>query len=83
MSLAIDVDRVSDVLLADGWHTVANNSFAIDSYEFLWNGDLMLGGGQDKLVPAAGFSFTDTQLGTISGPLTSVLAVRLESNPTG
>lgn len=38
MSLAIDVDLVTHVLLADGWHTVANRSFTLDSYEFLWSG---------------------------------------------
>ena len=32
MSLAIDVDRVKQVLLADGqWHRVADDSFEIDA----------------------------------------------------
>jgi hypothetical protein len=39
MSLAIDIDKVSDVLLADGWHHVefakGQSTFVIDAYEFL------------------------------------------------
>jgi hypothetical protein len=38
MSLAIDVDTVTHVLLSDGWHAVAAGSFTLDSYEFLWSG---------------------------------------------
>lgn len=38
MSLAIDVDDVTAVLLADGWHEVANRSFELDAYEYLWSG---------------------------------------------
>jgi hypothetical protein len=36
MSLAIEVDDITHVLLADGWHTVHDASFGIDSYEFMW-----------------------------------------------
>lgn len=35
MSLAIDVDKVTAVLLADSWHEVAAASFALDSYEYI------------------------------------------------
>jgi hypothetical protein len=35
MSLAIDIDQVTGVLLADGWHDVVDVSFEIDSYEYL------------------------------------------------
>lgn len=38
MSLAIDVDTVTEVLLADGWHSVWGKSFSLDAYEFLWSG---------------------------------------------
>lgn len=38
MSFGIDVDMVTHVLLADGWHTVLEQSFTLDSYEFLWSG---------------------------------------------
>jgi hypothetical protein len=93
VSLAIDVDTVTAVLLLDGWHKVSAKSFFIDSYEFLWSGqsgvtvekleqehpdkDAMLvhGGGQSGIT-AAGFSFTDGEGGHLSGPLSAVLAVR-------
>ena len=31
MSLAIDVDKVDMVLLLDGWHEVAGDSFDVDA----------------------------------------------------
>ena len=82
MSLAIEVDHITHVLLADGWHTVHDASFGIDSYEFMSRegmGDSpMLGGGQDKHIAAPGFSFSeDDQI--LCGPLTSVLAVKVKS----
>jgi hypothetical protein len=58
VSLAIEVDDITHVLLADGWHIVHDASFGIDSYEFMWGegmGDSpMLGGGQEKHIAAAG-----------------------------
>ena len=39
MSLAIDVDKVGGVLLADGWHKVrwqdGRSTFDIDAYEYV------------------------------------------------
>jgi hypothetical protein len=89
MSLAIDVDRVSQVLLSDGWHTVVNKSFTLDSYEYIWHhegskdSELMHGGGSSG-VCATGFSFqASPQPGSnqkagelIAGPLTAIQAVR-------
>jgi hypothetical protein len=86
VSLAIEVDHVEEVLLADGWHPVTKNSdgvstFSLDSYEFVWEagGDpnyLLHGGGRSG-VCATGFSFRETAHGArISGPLTAILAVR-------
>lgn len=92
MSLAIDVDRVIRVLLADGWHDVVEQSFSLDAYEYLWSGrdgvtvdqldaedDAMLlhGGGQGG-VCATGFGFRDEKGRWLCGPLTSVLAVEVE-----
>ncbi|RSM73470.1 hypothetical protein DMH04_41400 [Kibdelosporangium aridum] len=79
MSLAIDVDEITAVLLADGWHTVANKSFTLDSYEFVWRDSTMHGGGQSG-VCSAGFEFTDDSGAMLSGPLTAVLAVRRRGN---
>lgn len=39
MSIAIDIDKVTAVLLADGWHDVAwrddESTFEIDAYEYI------------------------------------------------
>lgn len=88
MSLAINVDAVSNVLLADGWHEVAFgdddvSSFLIDSYEFT---DPALPfpahGGGDSGICAKGFEFLSprvTDTGSkifVAGPLSAILAVR-------
>lgn len=81
MSLAIDPDAVTHVLLADGWHDVKNSSFDLDSYEFITaDGDVLHDGGNVG-VCATGFSFT-TADGSyrLSGPLTAILAVRTDEN---
>jgi hypothetical protein len=87
MSLAIDIDKVTAVLLTDGWHQVKDASFAIDSFEYLWyqrGGDrdpmILLGGGDEPLIPARGFGFTTTDDDNLSGPLTSILAVKTSSD---
>jgi hypothetical protein len=74
MSLAIDTDNITRVLLADGWHDVANQSFDIDSYEYMWCERLVHGGGNSGIC-ASGFTFTTTDGLFVCGPLTSVLAV--------
>lgn len=89
MSLEINPDNVTAVLLVDGWHGVTHRSFGIDSYEYVVphpdpdsNPLVLLGGGREPLVPAHGFTFTEpdgTPEGTkYSGPLTSIIAVRHE-----
>jgi hypothetical protein len=66
MSLAIDIDLVSHVLLADGWYTVVDHSFTLDSYEYFSyhrndpndpNAHHVLHGGGSSGVCATGFSF--------------------------
>ena len=84
MSLAIDVDHVTHVLLTDGWHEVANASFAIDAYEFLWWGrrckehqdPVVLHGGGNSGICATGFSFEATDGSSVAGPLTAIVGVR-------
>ena len=92
MSLAINANIVSAVLLADGWHGVEwldadLSSFTLDAYEYLdgekevgqGNAFVLLGGGQEKHVPSTGFTFIEMIEFTkmrVSGPLTAVLAVR-------
>lgn len=79
MSIAIDTDRVSGVLLADGWHQVEGTSFDLDSYEFVW-GERLIHGGGNSGVCATGFTFYEDGL-RISGPLTALLAVRENEKP--
>jgi hypothetical protein len=81
MSLGIDVNEVSAVLLADGWHSVTGDSFKIDSYEFVVWGKIPSGFPETEFPPVEGFAFTEHPEGagppmTVAGPLTSVLAVR-------
>jgi hypothetical protein len=81
MSIAIDVDLVTEVLLTDGWHTVVDRSFFLDSYEYLWRDIdeermVLLGGGTERLIPSTGFTFTEDTGRRISCPLTAILAVR-------
>jgi hypothetical protein len=78
MSLAIDVDLVTAVLLADGWHQVAPQSFNIDAYEFMNEGIALLGGGQEREagVPAAGAVWTEKDRSQVYCPLTAVFAVK-------
>jgi hypothetical protein len=81
MSLQIDQNSVSAVLLVDGWHPVEEMSFYLDSYEYVtrWHN------GVDKQhidysshrenEPRAGFSFRQGDE-TIAGPITAILAVK-------
>lgn len=71
MSLAIDVDHVTHVLIAGTWHQIHDDSFTLDAYEYLWwengpharnqwGGDvdpvLLHGGGRNGIC-ATGYSF--------------------------
>jgi hypothetical protein len=87
MSLAIDVDRVCQVLLKDGWHMVEDDSFEIDAYEYIREADgsddnpypLRLGGGEEELLPSRGARWSEQngpERFVVSCPLTAILAVR-------
>ena len=84
MSLAIDVDTVTAVLLADGWHDVIDDSFDVDAYEFEENNLLegedprLLHGGEHSEISDSGFVCRTSQ-GMICGPLTSLLAVKVRT----
>jgi hypothetical protein len=94
MPLEVDTDRVTAVLLADGWHKV--HTFLIDALHYVWTPDTtprrqlrittVTGEPDDEAAAdeenreqryAYGFSFTEERDGDwISGPLSSILAVR-------
>jgi hypothetical protein len=87
MSLTIDVDEVTGVLLAGGWHTVAPGSLTIDALHLVESG-----------IPGAtvaqmhdmdpnrepmrvhddesGFSFQSDDGSWVSGPVAAILAFR-------
>ena len=81
MSLAIEVDYVRAVLLADGWHEVEEQSFYLDRFEFVWGVDaegkanVMHAAGSDG-ISVMGFSLVDEDGTRIAGPLSSIIAVR-------
>ena len=81
MSLAIDVDRVSEVLLPDGkWHKVIGKSFDTDAYEYMHEGKTIFGGGSAKeTIPSTGARWTelaeDGNERVVFCPLTAIQAV--------
>lgn len=82
MSLNIDIDTVTEVLLEDGWHQVEDVSFDLDAYEYQqrWEND-----GLHKSYPvhaagnsgvcSNGFMFKENGA-VVMGPLTAILAVK-------
>jgi hypothetical protein len=87
MSLAIDVTRVTHVLLADGWHEVADGSFTVAPYEFGRPANTgadehdfaVLYNSSNTGTDPMGFEFTEARTSAlIGGPLASVIAVRRE-----
>ncbi|MFD7735864.1 hypothetical protein ACFV6F_36440 [Kitasatospora phosalacinea] len=65
--------RVDQVLLADGWHHVHAGTYKVTSPAPAPRGRRR---GQRSPLPSATFSFGTADGSTITGPLTSVLAVR-------
>ena len=72
----LTIDKVSAVLLADGWHELKDNSFEIDAYEFLDSNNLILGGGTAEGVTSTGAGWTEVNGQEVYCPLTSILAVK-------
>ena len=75
MSLALDVSRVEQVLLTDGWHRVAHASFELDAYEFIHDGRTVLVG-QPTIVPSVGGRRTEADGSEVACPVTTILAVK-------
>jgi hypothetical protein len=84
MSLAIDIERVAAVLLADGWHRVKDNSFVLDAYEFMRGHHAVVSNGQVQGVPPTGASWMEQAGNIIYCPLTAIRAVRIDKRkPVG
>jgi hypothetical protein len=86
MTLAIDIELVSMVLLDGAWFEVAGHSFGIDAYEYVGNArerspeqgaepDLLHVAG-DSGISVSGFTFQTAHGDHLSGPLTAITAVR-------
>ena len=82
MSLNIDIDTVTEVLLEDGWHQVEDESFDLDAYEYLerWENhgqkkSYPLHSGGNSGVCSTGFIFEENGA-VVMGPLTAILAVK-------
>ena len=71
MSLDIPMDKVSAVLLSDGWHGITPGSFALETYSYKRADGLAMYSTQES-----GFRIIDGT-GTVCGPITSILAVRV------
>jgi len=77
MSLAIEIDNVSAVLLSDGkWYSVHKASFFLDAYEFLQSAD------DERAINSGGIGFSfqckaeKGEVEVISGPFASIEAVK-------
>lgn len=77
MSLLINTNQVTRVLLADGWHEVLYRSFDLDAYEIVEmadDGEIILAHGQVNKMCNTGFAFNGER-GRVSGPITSIIAI--------
>jgi hypothetical protein len=84
MSLEIDVEKISEVLLADGWHTVSpvgdgRSSFGLDIYEFRQpqqDAAQQTKEGQEEGGAQSGARWTESDGSRVFCPVTSILAVK-------
>ena len=82
MSLEIRIHQIESVLLADGWHTVMDQSFNTDSYEFIEGDRTILGGGSVEGLPSTGATWKESGGKVLCCPLTSVLAFKMNTTLT-
>jgi len=71
VSIAIDTDKVTNVLINSVWYAVKGSSFYLDAYEYL-DGSIISSHPQCS----TGFSFDTTEGDIMSGPITAIKAVR-------
>jgi hypothetical protein len=86
MTLAIEVDLVSTVLIDGTWFEVAGHTFGIDAYEYVWHvrehdrhegaTPEFLHVAGDSGISVSGFTFQTSDGDYLSGPLTAITAVR-------
>jgi hypothetical protein len=88
MSLEIDVEKISEVLLADGWHKVSavgdgRSSFGLEIYEFREAKPATQESpvpqtkeGQEQTASRSGARWTESDGSRVFCPVTSILAVK-------
>jgi hypothetical protein len=82
--ISLYVDMITHVLLADGWHEVADGSFEVGAFQFYdprnQRRQSLIQSLRDldkePEVSEVGFSFQQEDESFIAGPISSVLAVR-------
>jgi len=76
MSLSIDTEHVTAVLLVDGWHVIEPGTFKIEGYDIRDDGYPLIA----REFPDHGFTFVEVDesyvASSVSGPLSSLLALR-------
>ncbi|HEY0797732.1 MAG TPA: hypothetical protein VGD50_01210 [Candidatus Baltobacteraceae bacterium] len=88
MSQVIDVETISQVLLADGWHMVVDQSFRIDTCEYIRGSEPGEQAQSFSADTTLSFSFREFVPGsrervTTTGPLLAVLALRSGTGGAG
>ena len=71
-----DSSRIVWNAIADRWHEVEPESFALDAYEFM-EGAQAVARGDGQLITTVGFMFREPGGQIVAGPLSSILAVQL------
>ncbi|WP_371484077.1 hypothetical protein [Kitasatospora sp. NBC_00315] len=75
MSLHVNANEVAAVLLTDGWHEAKSGTFRVGPFAFAGATD----GSSADIGRQPGFRLTTGEGSVVTGPLSSVLAVRLEA----
>ncbi|MFF3601505.1 hypothetical protein [Kitasatospora indigofera] len=75
MNLHVNANEVAAVLLADGWHEARAGTFVTGPFAFAGATD----GSSADIGRQPGFRITTDEGAVVTGPLSSVLAVRLEA----
>jgi hypothetical protein len=81
MSLAINPELITKILLADGWHEVEPNSLIIDAYEYVEDGVFLFGGSSTNSLTDTGASWREKDGTRVDCPMTAILAVRTRPKP--
>ncbi len=79
MSLDINPDKITEVLVSGQWIAIRPGTFDIGGYNFAYSSYALLSAGESDDVTATGFgaSMADESGHRICGPLTALQAVKV------